>query len=71
MDQVEVVILQGLRLAGEGSSEEVSSDCTGVVCRKEVLPRGRSLIWGFVRFQQLLRESVDLVGASNFMGQQR
>lgn len=44
----------------------------GVVSTEgEVLQGGRSLVRGFVGFQKLLRESVDLVGTSNFMGQQR
>lgn len=33
--------------------------------------RRRSLFGGFVRFQELLGESVDLVGASDLVGQQR
>lgn len=33
--------------------------------------RRRSLFGGFVRFQELLGERVDLVGASDLVGQQR
>lgn len=68
-----MAVTAGFEAGWGGSSEKVSSDCMGVVCRRE---RGGpawwdSLIWGFVRFQKLLRERVDLVGASYFMGQQR
>lgn len=38
--------------------------------RRDAPRAGRSLIWGFVRIQELLRERVDLVGTSDFMGQQ-
>lgn len=36
-----------------------------------VLKRGRSLVWRFVGFQELLREGVDLVCSSDLVGQQR
>lgn len=56
-----------------------SSDCTGWVvlcCTDRRWPPGRvgggrvSLFGGFVRFQELLGEFVDLVGTSDFVGQQ-
>lgn len=43
--------------------------CVSVGGRRDVLLGGRSLIRGFVRFQKLLRERVDLVGASDFVWQ--
>lgn len=46
---------------------EVTSDCTGVLPSKR--SGGGSLIWWLVRFQELLREGVDLVGTSDFMRQ--
>lgn len=46
-----------------------SSGCTGCVVLKD--RRRHSLFGGFVRFQELLGECVDLVGASDLVGQQR
>lgn len=55
-----------------------SSDCTGCVLLygQEMASRkgwrwGVSLFGGFVWFQELLGEFVDLVGTSDFVGQQR
>lgn len=75
MDHLEAAAA-GFEAGWGGSSEEDSSDCRAVVCRMGgqkgggVLQVGRrSLVWGFVGFQKLLRERVDLVSTSNFVGQ--
>lgn len=73
MDHLEAVAA-GFEACWGWSSEEDNSDCKAVVCRmrgEEAALRGgrTSLVWGFVGFQKLLRERVDLVGTSNFMGE--
>lgn len=73
MDRLEAVT-EGFEAGREeGVQRGMSSDCKRVVCRRERggPTGGTSLIWGFVGFQKLLGECVDLVSASNFMGQQR
>lgn len=73
MDRLEAVAA-GFEACWGWSSEEDNSDCRAVSVEwggEEAALRGgrTSLVWGFVGFQKLLRERVDLVGTSNFMGQ--
>lgn len=70
------LLLQDLRLAGEGAQRRIAQTVEllsvewGDKRGGGVLQVGRrSLVWGFVGFQKLLRERVDLVSTSNFVGQ--